>query len=157
MENKLILNGFQFGHIAAIIPELDSEGSIAEFQPQDRYDNKRGDPLNRHGSGSFCRFRISQAPHDEGVYAITINGETNYVGECVDLAQRFSTGGYGGISPKNCFRGGQATNCKINKKILNHAKAGDKIDLWFLTTEPGNSRKIIEFELIQSVNPDWNG
>ena len=153
----MIISGNQFTHIATIIPDKNQNGQIAEFQPQNRYDNKRGDPLNRHGTGSFCRFRISKLPNDEGVYAITINEETMYIGECVNLAQRFSSGGYGGISPKNCFKGGQPTNCKINKNVLNHAKHGDKIDLWFFTTELGNDRKTMESELIRLVKPDWNG
>ena len=148
---------YEFAYVASIEPDKHKDGSVAEFRPQDRYNNKRGDPLNRHGAGSFCRFRVSQARHDEGVYAITINGQTKYIGECVNLAQRFSSAGYGGISPKNCFQGGQPTNCKINKKILHHAKQRDMIELWFIKTEPGNARKVLESRMINSINPEWNG
>ncbi len=151
------LADYEFEYVATIEPDRNDDGSIAEFRPQTRYNNKNGDPLNPHGSGSFCRFRVRSAPQEEGVYAITLNGKTQYIGECVNLRQRFSTAQYGGISPKNCFKGGQSTNCKVNKKVLHHAKQGDNIELWFIKTELGNARKVLESELISLIDPGWNG
>ena len=75
------------------------------------------------------------------------------MGECEDLQTRFETG-YGNISPRNCFIGGQSTNCKINHLIRGGARANAQIDLWF---RPGLDRKRLEFDLIAEIRPAWNG
>jgi hypothetical protein len=61
--------------------------------------------------------------------------------------------GYGTISPRNCFVGGQETNCRLNNLILQEASTGAKISLWFL---PSDEYKAIEQELRASERPDWN-
>ena len=76
-----------------------------------------------------------------------------YLGECEILARRFNAG-YGNISPRNCFVGGQSTNCKVNRAILCSAAEGKKIGLWFHTTA---IRKQVESRLIEGQRPPWNG
>jgi hypothetical protein len=53
-----------------------------------------------------------------GVYIIELEESPVYVGECRHLAQSFNMV-VGVIQPKNRFIGGQATNCKVNTKVLN--------------------------------------
>jgi hypothetical protein len=61
--------------------------------------------------------------------------------------------GYGNISPRNCFKGGQETNCRINNLIYETAKEGVSISLWFLNTQ---DHKSVEGELLMDKGPDWN-
>ena len=87
-----------------------------------------------------------------GVYVIKVEDLIKYVGECENLSGRFNTG-YGNISPRNCFVGGQSTNCKINNYILNENQKGRKIHLYFVETE---DRFSVERELIKKHKPGWN-
>lgn len=141
-----------FYKICNISLVLDTGGTVKEFMPQSRYKNQKGLPLNSYGHGPFCKFRITRNINKSGVYAIVINDEIKYIGECLDLSRRFNYG-YGNISPRNCFVGGQETNCRINSKILNEANIGNQTSIWFFES---NERKHIEDVLLSSNNPDWN-
>lgn len=76
-----------------------------------------------------------------------------YVGLCDNLSARFNAG-YGNISPKNCYEGGQPTNCKVNTKILQEALFGNMLQLWFFRTV---NKTLVEQQLIQQIKPPWNG
>ncbi len=84
---------------------------------------------------------------------LTLAGQAVYVGKCRDLAQRFGPQGYGVIQPKNCFVGGQSTNCKINNLILQHAKQRQQLELWFQATGEAGP---VERDLIVKIRPAWN-
>jgi hypothetical protein len=45
------------------------------------------------------------------------------------LSARFNAG-YGNISPKNCFKGGQETNCRVNNLVHSAALAGERISTY---------------------------
>src|SRR4051794_24391934 len=96
----------EFQHICEIEPQRAADGSVAVVMPQSRYKRAATVPLNRYGAGPFCKFKISNRFPVSGVYVLTVNREPRYVGECANLSARFNSG-YGNISPKNCFRGGQ--------------------------------------------------
>src|SRR3989442_1524376 len=136
--------GNQFRFVGRIEPRRDAAGKIVESTPQSRYRNLRGLPLNKHGVGPFCEFRISASLRCRGVYALTVDGRVTYIGKCQNLSERFNSRGYGSIQPKNCFQGGQPTNCKVNNLVLQEARRGCKLELWFLETANGES---IEAEL----------
>ena len=146
-----------FHHIGRINPERDERGAFLELLPQARYRRAASTPLHSHGSGPFCRFRIGRDRHEAGLYVLTLDDNPVYAGECVDLGMRWGPNGYGGISPRNCFRGGQPTNCRVNAAILVAVKEGRAADLWFcpldVTTE---DRRRTETELIQLLAPPWN-
>lgn len=146
------IEGTQFHYVCNIIP-LCIDGSPKEFMPQSRYENKRNLPLNKHGNGSFCKFKIPNEYKKRGVYSILVNDYPKYIGECENLSKRFNAG-HGNISPKNCYKGGQSTNCKVNKLILNTYKKGSKIELFFYET---SNRFEIEETLIRKMKPLWNG
>ncbi|MGE5552075.1 MAG: GIY-YIG nuclease family protein, partial [Bacteroidota bacterium] len=75
-----------------------------------------------------------------------------YVGECEDLAVRYNTG-YGQISPRNCYEGGQPTNCRINAAILREVKAGRHVRLFWRET---GDRFNLESHLIERFDPALN-
>lgn len=150
--SKDIIGGYIFQKICDIRPERNDSGSVSKFMPQDRYYNKQNLPLNKYGAGPFCKFKIPGNLNSCGVYAIIVNSETKYIGECQNLSSRYNMG-YGNISPRNCFIGGQETNCRINNLILSEAKKGSLISLWFLDTE---DYKLVEQKLRSSEEPEWN-
>ena len=142
----------EFEHICDIEPARGTDGSVLQFMPQDRYNNARNIPLNKYGTGPFCKFKIPNRFQASGVYVLTINDEVRYVGECANLSARFNTG-YGNISPKNCFKGGQETNCRLNNLVCRTAEVGGHISLWFFRTA---DYKSLEAGLRFTLNPAWN-
>ncbi|MEL7569353.1 MAG: GIY-YIG nuclease family protein [Eubacteriaceae bacterium] len=148
-----VLNNYDFEFVENISPIIDKKDSIREFFPQNGYKNEKKLELNKYGAGSFCKFSIHPKWSGvSGVYAIYVDENLVYIGQCVDFAKRFNAG-YGSISPRNCYEHGQSTNCKINKLILESAKNNKIISLYFYKTE-----KImqVEDELIKFYNPQYN-
>lgn len=144
--------GYEFGYIGDIAPLQNSDGSIQQCTPQVRYQNPRGVALNTYGQGPFCRFKIPRHHQSSGVYVLAIDAEIRYVGECANLSARFNNG-YGNISPKNCFKGGQETNCRLNNLIYSEAAAGKKISLFFHHT---TDYKALEVALRAALKAPWN-
>ena len=120
--------------------------------PQDRYLNAQNLSLNKYGEGPFCKFTIWNDIRSGGVYVLTVDDHVRYIGECANLAARFNVG-YGNISPKNCFKGGQQTNCRLNNLICITAQAGQRITLWFYATV---EYKSMEAFLRSALKPVWN-
>ena len=151
--DTLSLGGVAFRFVAEIRPAADANGLPVEERPHLRFDNTRGLPLNRHGDGPFCRFSVSGLPERPGVYAVTAARGLAYVGIANDLRERWSARGYARIHPRNCFRGGQSTNCKVNHAILTAARGGRPILLWIHETV---SPRRLEERLIRVFEPPWN-
>ncbi len=150
---KYTVLGYSFEYICEIRPLLDPRETPQEYWPQARYDNRKRLPLHKYGRGPFCNFSISKKlANKSGVYLLVSNSSVLYVGECVDLVNRFNQG-YGNISPRNCYKGGQQTNCRINSLILHSVSIGRSIELFFLGT---SDRKKIEKLLMNNLNPPWN-
>ena len=143
---------YEFRYISAIDPEREADGAIREIISQASYDNSAQLPLNRYGKGAFCKFKIPRNIEIAGVYALCANGDVRYIGECVGLSSRYNMG-YGNISPRNCFVGGQETNCRINSLVLQEIKGREDVSLWFYATE---EYKTIERELRESLSLRWN-
>ena len=149
---SVTIEGRQFQFVADLAPERSENGKIKEIFPQARYQNVRGLPLNKYGKGPFCKFKIPSNLSDSGVYAILVDQETKYIGECVNLSRRYN-GGYGNISPRNCYRGGQETNCRINNLVFRAADSGKQVTLWFHKT---SNHEALEKELRDKIALDWN-
>lgn len=143
----------RFEFVCHIEPFRDSSGRIVTYAPQKRYDNRRGLPLHRYGHGYFCRLNLPIFDTRAGIYAIKVDGQITYVGECRNLTERFGPRGYGLISPRNCFQGGQITNCRVNKEILEASEAGSDVELWFKRSD---QRRRLEKQLIHQLHPSWN-
>jgi hypothetical protein len=146
------LSGYAFAKVCLIQPECDRGGQPREYLPQGGYRNARSLPLHRYGAGPFCRFRIPANLPVRGVYLLLLDGSVCYVGECENLSARFNMG-YGQISPRNCYKGGQQTNCRLNHLILQAVKAGRQLELWFYQTP---DRRDVESALIRQLAPPWN-
>ena len=152
--NSIMIEKFEFDFIQELNPECGSDGSIKQFMPQSRYENHNNSRLNAHGKGPFCKFTIgSKGVGCRGVYALFSGEELLYIGLCDDLNRRFNMG-YGNISLKNCFVGGQSTNCKINSLVLSRYLYGKKVMMYFYETD---NHEQVERTLIQVLNPPYNG
>ena len=122
-----------------------------EIYPQPEYKNKKALPLHEYGEGAFCKFSVC-LPENSGVYLMVVDKIIVYIGETYNLRERFNNG-YGNISPRNCYKGGQSTNCRINKNVLTLCKEGKKVRIYVYITD---ERKHVERKLISLVNPPWN-
>ena len=151
LNSSLHVGGYDFLKVCSIEPDRNADGTIRELVPYPRYQNARGFALNRYGVGPFCHFKIP-AIRNSGVYLIVVSEQVKYIGECANLGSRYNSG-YGTISPRKCFSGGQETNCRVNNLILLAAKRSQEISLWFLQTD---AYKAIEQDLRTSHRPDWN-
>ena len=120
-----------FEYLFYIEPDVNDRGTIKKHQPQSRYKNTNNYPLNKYGKGTFCRFSVPSNYPVSGVYALYVDDELKYIGECVDVSSRFNIG-YGLISPRNCYLYGQETNCRINKKIYREASRNKKLACTFI-------------------------
>jgi hypothetical protein len=150
---KLDVGGVTFTFVASLEPDRGPDGAVVQYMPQAAYRRAKQVPLNRHGGGPFCRFRISANLPNEGVYALTLAGRVVYIGECQNLSERFGPRGYGSIQPRNCFVGGQSTNSKLNHLVLQQALQGHTIELWF---HQAGDRKHLEAMLLAKARPEWN-
>ncbi len=150
MMNRIIY-GFEFVEVGSI--RLDSDDEM----PQSRYRQAALIPLHKFGQGPFCRFSVAKGWRKGGVYALMGGDHELYFGQCQDLETRWGPMGYGAIQPRNCFKGGQETNCRINNLILNAIKRKTEMTLWFLEVGGGKQERLaIEGRLIGSLNPPWN-
>lgn len=151
--NKIELAGYPFEFIQELKPQKTLLGQIYTYDPKGQYVKKDQKPLNKYGKGPFCRFSISEKYTGvPGVYALFDDNGLLYIGQTVNLSQRYNQG-YGRIEPINCYVGGQSTNCKINSMILNKYLSGNQVFLYFLQTKDYDR---IEHELIFQYEPPYN-
>ena len=143
--------GYTFTFLQDLIPDCDAEGNVIKYYPQNDYDNKKGLPLSYHGKGAFCRFCIT-VDDWPGVYFWFVDGQIIYIGETAGLRQRFNMG-YGNISPRTCYVGGQSTNCKMNKIVLSLHEKGKTVSLFFYKT---TDFKRVELDLLGKINTPYN-
>lgn len=146
------IDGIAFDFICHLSPEIGPDGQCRSLMPQDRYNNVKGLPRNTYGVGPFCKFRIPSQLKASGVYALAIDGSVKYIGECVNLSSRYNSG-YGNISPRNCFKGGQETNCRINALVHAEYRRGRKVELWFHAVR---EHKAMERRLLAMETYEWN-
>jgi hypothetical protein len=152
---SVVLGGIEFTLVGELDPDRDADGEPLEFMPQAAYAKAATTKLNPHGDGPFCRVRIAQRVREPGLYAVMAGDEVRYIGMADDLAERWGPRGYGAIHPRNCYVGGQATNCKINSAILREAKAGGRLFLYFAPLSEG--RRQVESRLVSALRPPLNG
>lgn len=147
-----LTHSFEF--VNSLSVERNEAGRVDIKMPQRRYDQSDKYPLHQYGWGPFCKFTIDTSEYDgsEGVYVFTAGYEIKYVGETVNVHNRIQPG-YGNISPKNCYQGGQQTNCRINQLIFETVRNGEQVSLWVEETQ---NRKRRETELLEQSNPPWN-
>ncbi len=144
-----------FEFVDSLRPIRDDAGRVKEFYPQAPANCVE---LHKYGHGPFCKFSISAEKGLAGLYALVVNGQVMYIGECQDLVWLVNNG-YGTISPSNlCKKGGTSTNCKLNMKVLEITKAGRQVDQYFYPyARPQKVRHELKMKLIYKYSPPWNG
>lgn len=148
--NPMTVCGYPFRFIQQLIPACNND-EVIKYYPQKDYHNTANLPLLHHGKGAFCRFSIN-APAVAGVYIWVVENEIIYIGETSNLATRFNRG-YGSISPRNCFVGGQSTNCKMNKVVMEYYERHTPVNLYFYETK---HYKQVELELLCHCHTKYN-
>ena len=154
---KKIFSGYNFEYIGYIEPEISDGNIVTPFMPQSRYKKADTAALNKYGEGPFCKFVVARGVKKSGVYIIMLDEIPVYVGECINLEERDSRSGYGGISPRNCYKGGQETNCRINNLIYKAVREGGKLSLWFHELDASKEdRCSLETVLVKELSVRWN-
>lgn len=148
----LKIHGYAFKYICDIEPERNDNGAVRTFSPHYRYKDADLLALNKYGTGPFCKFKVLRGIAKSGVYAFVVDERVQYIGECENLSNRFNMG-YGNISPRNCFTGGQETNCRINSLVFASVAEGLEITLWFHETD---NYKEVERVLRKQEKLAWN-
>ena len=114
------------------------------------------DFLHKFGTKKFCKFELTDNSvfQQHGLYLYFMKGEIKYIGRCLDnFKERFNPG-YGTITAKNCYKGGQSTNLHINS-LMNRWGDSVKICLCPLVV-PADEIKCLETKMIAKVDPEWN-
>ncbi|WP_262181534.1 GIY-YIG nuclease family protein [Haloarcula laminariae] len=144
----------EFNFVDTVTLEENESGQIDLKMPHSRYAKADEMPVHQYGWGPFCKFFADTTDYQQvsGVYVFTANYQIVYVGEAVDIHSRIQAG-YSNISPRNCFEGGQQTNCRINNAILDVIRNQGQVALWASVTR---DRKQREAELIDECDPQWN-
>lgn len=138
-------NKYEFKYQCDIKAEVSENGDIITYNPADKYKKKETTNLNEYGKLDFCYLLKMALCKDSGVYAIYENDKLIYIGRAKNFCSRWGKVNYGAISPKNCYVGGQSTNCKINGYICEKLKEGKKLELYFYKTE---DYKVVEKNLL---------
>lgn len=146
-----LIGGFEFRYMGEIRAERGPDGAPRAFRPHERYSNRRGLALHRYGSGPFCAFAMPELPAERGVYVIRAGDSMGFVEACDDLDHRINAG-HGSISPRNCYRGGQKDCCRINTLVLEAARAGTRVTLWF---RPSSAPEAEAQALRETVDLAW--
>ncbi|WP_344731740.1 hypothetical protein [Nocardioides fonticola] len=142
---------YDFVEAAGIDALRDDAGAVATYTAHERFANPNGLPLNPYGLGPFVRLELhAQLPPVPGTYRVTRDGDVLYVGETRNLAGRWGRRNYAVIDPRNCYRGGQSTNCRINNLIGRELSAGNLLALrLYETDEP----KVVERDVYRALRP----
>lgn len=149
---RMHIDRLAFQFVCHLEPLVGPDGAVVSLMPQHRYQNAKNLLLNSYGAGPFCKFAIPRQFNVSGVYALVVEGTTKYIGECINLSSRYNSG-YGNISPRNCFKGGQETNCRVNALVLAESLHGRQVELWFHATR---DHKQLEKRLLSNGAPGWN-
>jgi hypothetical protein len=109
--------------------------------------------LNAHGDQTYCQFSISKYLQAKGVYCFSLDGNPEYLGRSRDPFRTRINCGYGRLSPKNCYRDGQVTNCHLNSLLAKH---WSRVELFVCPLENDDEISDSERDLIARYRPAWN-
>ena len=132
---------------------------LKELQKTGHSDLKggKGKFLNDYGDKVFCKFRINEFLNDKGIYCYIHGNKIMYIGRCVNSFKKRFNADYGNISPYNCLKDGQPTDCHINS-LVNSIYDSRKTYIGIYTMTNKTKDEIIEKEkLILSQHKfEWN-
>ena len=126
-----------------------------------KYKSQSKHPLHDYGKGPFCEFDAPDEIRDKkGLYIFVVDGRVKYIGRCRDSFEKRISKGYGHISPRNCYKGGQPTNCHINNKLYEAFEQGSEVFLGVHVMTDVEKICSLEKEILKKqdkTNPDnWN-
>ena len=154
-KEKLSLGMYDFEYVCDIEPVRNSDGTVYSYRPQENYKGQDTHKLIAdYGEREYCLFKLD-LPKCSGVYVWMFPEDDNpkYIGRAKNFNTRFSSSGYGRISPRNCYVGGQSTNCTMNSTVLEEARKGNIFRLYFLKTADFCA---VEKKLIKEYQPEYN-
>ena len=127
----------------------------------DGYNNHAKHPLHDYGKGAFCEFDAPDGICDKrGIYIFVVDGRVKYLGRCLNTFKKRRSEGYGHISPRNCYKGGQPTNCHINRELNKAFKTGASVFIGIHEMDDIAAIRELEKKLLKEQernNPDnWN-
>lgn len=151
-EQIIRFKSLRFSKAGTITLIKDKYGSLL-YSPQLRYKNYHNYAYleNIDETTCFCKFKMD-LPDCAGVYLWVVDNEIIYIGEAQNLRKRFNAG-YGIISPRNCLKGGQSTNVRMNRVVLSCNQDGQTIDIYICITE---DYKNIESYLLDNIKTKFN-
>jgi hypothetical protein len=96
--------------------------------------------LGPYGDEAYCDYSIKDESikKQKGIYAYGLN-TIMYIGRCRDSFKKRIDNGYGKISPYNCLKLGQSTNCRLNFFVTSNRPS-----FWVATMD--NPKLIAEYE-----------
>lgn len=156
----MIIDTFEYcGVRFKLYPIVAEDTGITEVHM--RYSNTAKHPLHDYGKGPFCEF---DAPSDigekKGIYIFVVNDKVKYLGRCLNTFRKRISGGYGHISPRNCFKGGQPTNCHINSELNKAFEKRAKVFIGIHSMDDNSEIRELEKKLLKEqerINPNnWN-
>ncbi len=151
MEKTILGNKFE--KVEILVKELNIENTHENYSKKDSVE------LNSYGNSLFAKFKIENnaLTRQVGLYAFFKNDELLYIGRThASFHERLSTG-YGNISPKNCYIGGQSTNCKMNSYINKSMSDGESITYYVYPMVGIESINNLEARMIMELDPPLNG
>jgi len=159
---KIVIKGYEFKFIEKLVPiykktsiekeklnKYKGRELVSSLQKDININNAKIEEIN------FCKFKLLSDKIDKsGVYLWVINNEIVYIGEASNLKKRFNSG-YGNISARNIFKGGQSTNCKMNRIAMQCFEKNIDINIYFYET---SNYKKVEQELLEYNKREnkWN-
>jgi hypothetical protein len=151
----VLIGGYEFTHGSVIDLRRNDDGMPLLDNPSQKYNNTKSLPLHECGVGPFVFLELTpRPPQVPGVYAVVMDGtRIMYVGQAEKSVWGRWRSGAARISPRNCFKGGQSTNCYLNIVIHKSIVANRALDLFVLATSEYDE---IEDDLIDQLQPPWN-
>ena len=146
------IGGYDFSLGSVIDLRRSPDGTPLLEYPHLRFDNVKNVELNKYGAGPFVTLILTPPPPKaQGVYAVVADStQVMYIGQAANTIRQRWAMGAAKISPRNCFDGGQPTNCHLNTLVRRAVADGRSLELYVLTTPEYDS---IERTLIATLQP----
>lgn len=109
--------------------------------------------LNEYGDAIFCDFMVAEPVRAKGLYLFAVRDEIRYLGRTHEPFAKRINQGYGHLSPKNCYKDGRATNCRLNSLIAQYWK---ELACYVCPLENDDEIDSLEKTLIRQLQPEWN-
>lgn len=109
--------------------------------------------LNQYGDDVYCDFSVAESLKTKGLYLFAVRDEIRYLGRTHEPFAKRINQGYGHLSPKNCYKDGQATNCRLNSLIAQYWK---ELACYVCPLEDDDEIDSLERTLIRQLQPEWN-